>query len=451
MKKINNKAFASLCFAGPLIGGLLGSPVHAGELIEPYRNLQAVSANQNGFVSAEGIPLENPSVMTSCNDNSVVATSHNLTDDMLNWQEHVTDKTMLLLRARQDGELCDRKLTLGTMFKASFMAEWAQKPGKFSILSRFPGGSEGTSLSRFVINNAAFSTTVTPTDWLTGYAQFEYTEIEFPNQDPLQLRKAFAVIGDLNRFPVYGFIGRKTIDWGNFETYSPFTHSVGNHFWRADSDGPVAGLGVDWNGFNAVATAINGGRQLRTADTPTTGQVNNFAVKASKTFAVGSGTSVTVGGGYLHGTIYNSTLAHHPFNNALAADKERTGALNGFVTLNNPHFDFNAEYTTLDGDWLATGAAVESLDIQGRYKTSIRNYLTAFTLSYGLGIVGPSGTSFEKLEQYMAGMEVNFTPNISMGLEYVHNNGFLPLIDIQNVADKDADSDSIILGLRMTY
>ncbi len=451
MKKITNKAFSSLCFAGPIIGGLLGAPVHAGELIEPFKDVLPTPANQNFTQSGEELSLKDQPAMTSCNDNERVTTSHSLTNNMLNWQEHVTDKSMVLLRARQSGELCNRKLTLGTMFKASFMAEWAQKPGKFSILSRFPGGSTGTSLSRFVINNAALSATVTPTSWLTAYTQLEYTEIEFPNQNPLQMRKAFVVIGDLNRFPVYGFIGRKTIDWGNFETYSPFTHSVGNHFWRADSDSPVAGLGYDANGFNFVATAINGGRHLRTADTPTDGQVNNFAVKASKTFSVNADTTVTVGGGYLHGTIYNSTLAHHPFNNALAATKTRTGAVNGYVTVNSPQFDFNAEYTTLDAKWLATGAAVESLDIQGRYKTAIRNFPTAFTLSYGLGIVGPEGTNYEQLEQYIAGMEVDVTPTISMGVEYVHNNGFLPLIDIKNAADKDADSDSVILGLRMTY
>ncbi len=386
-----------------------------------------------------------------CSSAFPVTTSHDLTDKMLDWQDHVTDKTMVLLKARQNGDLCNEKITLGAMFKGSFMAEWAGKPGKFSILSRFPGGSEGTSLSRFVINNAAFSTTITPTNWLTAYLQLEYTEIQFTNQNPLQLRKAFAVIGDLDRYPVYGFFGRKTIDWGNFETYSPFTHSVGNHFWRADSDGPVAGLGVDWNGFNAVATAINGGRHLRVADTPTEGQVNNFALKASQTFNVLGNSSVTVGGGYLHGTIYNSTLAHHPFNNDLATDKKRSGAYNGYFKFNNPVFDFSAEYTTLEDAWLATGAAVESLDIQGRYKTSFMNIPTTLSLSYGLGITGPSGTQYEKLEQYIAGVELNIMPNISVGMEYVRNNSFVPLVPITLASDKDADSDSLVIGLRMSY
>ncbi len=451
MKKINNKAFNSLCFASPIIVGLLGAPVHAGELIEPYRDAAGTPANLNIVDENAGGSLKDSPIMESCNDNARVTTSHSLTDDMLDWQNHVTDKTMVLLRARQDGTLCNEKITLGAMFKASFMAENAEKASKFSILSRFPGGSSTTSRSRFVINNAAFSLTYTPTSWLTAYTQLEYTEIEFPNQNPLQMRKAYAVIGDLNRSPIYGFIGRKTIDFGNFETYSPFTHSVGNHFWRADSDGPVAGVGVDWNGFNAVVTAINGGRHLRVADTPEEGQVNNFAAKASKQFAITADTSLTFGASYLHGTIYNSSLAHHPFNSYLALDKKRTAAINGYATFNSPSFDFNVEYTTMEDDWFATGAPVESLDIQGRYKTAIRNMPTAFTLSYGLGVQGPDGTEYEKIEQYIAGMEMNITPNVSVGLEYVRNNTFVPLINIKEAADKDAGSDSVILGLRMTY
>jgi hypothetical protein len=387
----------------------------------------------------------------TCDKDSLLTTSHPLTDKMLDWQDHVTDKTMVLLNARKDGTLCNNKLTIGTMFKASLMAEKAEKDGKFSILSRFPGGADGKSLSRFVINNASVSVTATPTTWLTGYAQLEYTEIEFPGQDSLQARKAFIVAGNLDKSPVYGFLGRKTIDWGNFETYSPFTHSVGNHFWRADSDGPVAGIGYEKNGLNIVATAINGGRHLRVADTPEEGEINNFAIKASKKFNVSDTVSATVGAGYLHGTIYNASLAHHPHNNDLATDKKRTAAVNGYATLSSPKFDANIEYTEMNDKWVATNEKVSSLDIQGRYKTFIKNKPTVFSLSYGLGKVGPADTNFEKLEQYIAGVEMNVTPNISLGAEYVRNNGFIPLINVTQVSDKDADSDSLILGLRVTY
>ena len=386
-----------------------------------------------------------------CTGDNVVATSHATTDKMLNWQDHVTDKATVLLKSRQGDDLCDKKLTVGTMFKASLMSEWAEEDGKFSILSRFPGGADGKSLSRFVINNAALSLTATPTPWLTAYTQFEYTEIEFPGQDSLQTRKAFVVAGNLDKSPVYGFLGRKTIDWGNFETYSPFTHSVGNHFWRADSDGPVAGIGYDKNGLNVVATAINGGRHLRVADTPTEGKINNFALKASKKFNLSEDVSTTVGAGYLHGTIYNSTLAHHPFNNALADDKKRTGAVNAYATVSGSKFDANIEYTALEDKWLATDEKVTSLDVQGRYRTAIKNIPTTLSLSYGLGKVGPSGSNYEQLEQYIAGVEMDVAPNVSLGLEYVRNNGFLPLINVTTVSDKDADSDSLILGLRVTY
>lgn len=386
-------------------------------------------------------------------------------DVILDYDENITTKAIDQLIFRKNGLIGTNKIYVSGLLKGSYMGEWTNTDSAFPILTRFPDHS-GTSAHRFFIDNAALAITATPADWLTLYAQIEYHEVRFATQDEIQLRKAYATLGDLNRSPLYLTFGRKTINFGDFDLYSPFTQNINNHFFRAESDGVIAELGYVNKYLHLSATAITGGRHLRTADTADDSQINNFALDGEVLIPVYDGTTLKVGGGYLHGTIYNHTLPHHPGPeidcpvtpgaSGVPKCRGRNAAYDIRAELISPMFDLMAEYTATVDPWPATNQKLEAFTVQGRYKTHIRDYKTHFSLSYSISDIGPFTTGgpgspvFDSIEQWVGGMEVFINPNFSFGIEYSHNTGFAPLVNIVNTA-KDAEADQLVIGGRIVF
>ncbi len=202
---------------------------------------------------------------------------------IVNFQEYVTEKPYQILKATQYGDLKPNTLTVSGTLWGTWMHEQTNTPGKFPILSRFPDqhGSVDSSANRWILNNAAIALTGRVGDWVTIFTQGEFSDIEFIGQDQYQLRKALVMVGNLDQFPFYTYFGRNTVDFGNFDGYNPFTHTVNNHSFRVDSDEPVFAVGYApraIEGLNVVATAIPGGRHLRVADSDGETQFDNFAV-----------------------------------------------------------------------------------------------------------------------------------------------------------------------------
>jgi len=126
--------------------------------------------------------------------------------------------------------LKDNSLYLGAGFQGGFKYQKTSVDGQFPLLSRFPFFSDRTDdeAGVFAIDHAALSFTSTFGDWTTVYLQPEYSETEYGrDQDEFQLRKAFVVFGNLEKSPFYAAFGRKTIDFGNFDSYNAFTHNEG--------------------------------------------------------------------------------------------------------------------------------------------------------------------------------------------------------------------------------
>jgi hypothetical protein len=228
----------------------------------------------------------------------------------------------------------------------------------------------------------------------------------------------------------------------------------------------IAELGYVNKYLHLSATAITGGRHLRTADTADDSQINNFALDGEVLIPVYDGTTLKVGGGYLHGTIYNHTLPHHPGPeidcpvtpgaSGVPKCRGRNAAYDIRAELISPMFDLMAEYTATVDPWPATNQKLEAFTVQGRYKTHIRDYKTHFSLSYSISDIGPFTTGgpgspvFDSIEQWVGGMEVFINPNFSFGIEYSHNTGFAPLVNIVNTA-KDAEADQLVIGGRIVF
>lgn len=397
--------------------------------------------------------------------NWIISSNTAYADVMMDFDENLTSKAIDQLLFRKNGTIKSGKFYLSGVLKGSYAGEWTNTSDAFPILTRFPSHADGKEHHDVFLDNAALALTATATDWLTLFARLEYHENRFDTQDPWQLRKIYATIGDLNRAPFYLSVGRKTIKFGDFDIYTPFTQNINNHFFRAESDDLVAELGFVNRYVQLAATAISGGRHTRTADTADDGGIENFAIDGDVFIPMMNGT-LKLGGGYLHGTIYNHTLPHHPGPDldcpvmpgasGVPKCRGRNAAFDLRAEFTSERLDLMAEYTATIDPWPATGQKLKSWTVQGRYKTEVMGSKTHLSLSYSRSDIGPFSTGgpgapiFDEIEQIVAGAEIFIHPNMSLGIEYSHNKGFAPLVNITNTA-KDAESDQIILGARIVF
>lgn len=365
-------------------------------------------------------------------------------------QENVTNKIAEALRARQRGELPETGLRFGARAIGTVIAEETDTPGKFPILSRLPPThTKGTSDVFSVINEVSLSATATM-PMFTAFLQGEFTEVEYPGQDDWQLRKYWLAYGDLDRFPVYVAAGRKTINFGQFDTYAPFTHSHGTHYFWAQTDDPVMEIGYVTDQTELAFTLIPSHRGNRVISSPkNNGDLTNFALNASHRMTLGNGGSLRLGAGFLRGTIYDSLIAHHPPSTGNQRFWNEAWNVNG--TYSRGPFDISAEFTRTMHDWQATDHPVSALTVQGRYKSELFGKPAIWSVSASRGEQGADGLEWERMEQIILGLEVEATENISLGAEYLYNEGFVPLILPRLSGDRSVTSHTLITGVKITF
>jgi len=431
-----------------------------------------------------------------------VRTQPDHTRDMLDWQESVTTKTLNLLANRASGLLQDDSLYIGAGFKGGLMYQKTDTDGQFPLLSRFPFFSNSTDdeAAVFAINNAALSFTSTFGDWTTLYLQPEYSETEYGrDQDEFQLRKAFVVFGNLQKSPFYAAFGRKTIDFGNFDSYNAFTHNEGAHYFHAVSDQPVLEVGYVKDGFKLTGSALSGGRQLRVAFADEDNNIANYAVSAEKAWNTGlaNGQGIfAVGGGYLHDTIYRDNFTSHTFqgrqNGTPPANfiQYRNSAVNGYAEYTSPFFDAMVEYTSTLKPWAAAIPATpdgtplpqylidplgsttdldnidfdEKLSVlvaQARIKPIVAGRPLSIAAVASFGSIGDDfrsvspltrrELSWEDNQQHALSMEYPISPYLELGAEYVYNKGFIPFVAPQFISNEDTEAHAVNVGFKARF
>lgn len=92
--------------------------------------------------------------------------------------------------------------------------------------------------------------------------------------------------GDLTQSPWYLSVGKMAVNFGHQGAYNPITHSVNNHFYQVDTRDAAVEVGYMSGPWKFAATAMNGGRQLRVADTPDRTFGRNFAMSGQSDFSV---------------------------------------------------------------------------------------------------------------------------------------------------------------------
>jgi hypothetical protein len=475
----------------------------------PYPSAQPVRLAQNsfglrGYSDPYAVSYSPTAAQSFFRDRNVdvgglnVRTSVRNSRDMLDFQEVTTGKTLTLLANRANGILQPNSLYLGGALQGSFMYQKTEVDGQFPLLSRFPFFSNRTDdeAGVFAINNAALSFTSTFGDWTTLYLQPEYSETEYPReQDEFQLRKAFVVFGNLQRSPFYAAFGRKTIDFGNFDSYNAFTQNEGHHYFWSVSDQPVGELGFYSNGFKVTASAFSGGRQLRVALADEENNIANYAFTAEKEFLLPQNAAFTLGGGYLHDTIYRDNFTAHTFQGRSTGTppanfiRYRNSLVNGYVEYNSPFLDAMVEYTTTLEPWGAAipqtidgvpftqflidplGSTTDINNINFDEKLSVlvaqlrlkpivngRPLAIAASGSWGnisddTGNVGTFGqpTSFEKNQQHAFSVEYPVNDFLDVGAEYVYNKGFIPFVAPQQVSNDQTDAHAVNVGFKVRF
>lgn len=381
---------------------------------------------------------------------SRVSTALSYSKDMFDRQDTVTNKIARALRARRSGELQTNQLYLGAHFIGTVFHEHTNTAGKFPILSRLPPShTTGFTDTYPVVSDFSLNATLT-LPLVTAFLQGEYTEIAYRGQDRTQWRKAWVAVGELDRSPFYAAFGRNTVNFGNFATYAPFTHSHSAHYFWAQTKDPHFEFGFINDRTEIAVSILPNDRGRRVTSSPThNGDYENYAINAAHRFPVSPDLDLTVGVGYLRGTIYDSVIAHHP--PAVGIDRSWNGAWNVNTTLSGRSFDVMAEFTQTEHIWPATGSKVSALNLQGRYRAQVLGRPATYSLSVSRGKQGMNGTEWEDMLQVVLGFEMDVHQHLSIGAEYLFNDGFVPLIMPTVVSDSSVKSDTVILGAKVTF
>ena len=359
---------------------------------------------------------------------------------MLDFRGRQTEQQLTLLESplrRSESPV----LAVGGQIRASAFGATTNREGKFSYLGRFPTDFDGNTAADTRILHANIAGAVHFTPWISGYFETLFSDVfSFADhkQGSFQVRQAYVVLGNFDVTPWYAYIGKKNTSFGDMSTLSPFTQSVVWHYFGGLSEG--AGLGYAANGFEWNISALNGGRGIRVVDSKDKGDINNFA--ANYSYGRRSGDfEWRIGGGYLHGTIYNAGVAEHLDPNLFGPNNGAWDA-NFYARWKKIHVA--GEYVTTLGPWPVVGEHVTAYRAEAAYDLTDRSWISA---SWSEGTQGPSGSQFEYNQQFVAGYGYRPSRNVLLTAEYVHSLGFAPLINIATVSDKSVRQHSVVFGM----
>lgn len=382
--------------------------------------------------------------LSNYDSHSWIGLDTRLMSSMLDFQNRQGDKQVLLLE-NSAGSNGHPHVTLGAQFRASAMAAETNRRDKFAYLGRFPPDFVGNSATDARLVHANLAANIQASSWVNGYVETLFSDVfTFPsfNQGSFQMRQAYVVLGDLDVSPYYAFLGKKNVSFGDMRSLSPFSQSLPWHYFAPLAEG--IGGGYRQDGWNATVTALNGSRGIRVSDSERKGQLNNFAANATYQHDWNDNVSAMIGAGYLHGTIYDGSIAEH-INPAIVGPRNGAWDVNGNLRMGR--MVFSAEYVQTIEPWPVVQHRVQAFRTEAALETALFGPPTWFTVSWGEGIQGNSGSAFEFNKQLVLGCEVIVNPNVRVSAEYVRSIGFAPLINITTVSDSDGIQNTALLAL----
>ena len=422
-----------------------------------HSSVDHASLMNEGQFGTDGKPIESPSVESvayqqclggDCASAHWLRLNTRLTDVLLDFQNRQTDKEIFILQHQQHVGSKTPVVIAGAQARLSFLAGWTNTEDKFPYLGRFPTDFSGDTATdaRILQANTQLTAHVAPAVSVYGELLFSdvFTFGDF-KQGSLQVRQAYAVIGDLNVTPLYLYIGKKNLGFGDFSTLSPFTQSVTWHYFAALAEG--VGIGYHDPTWDVTLAAINGGRGIRLNDSPERGKLNNMAANVTWHRGNSPDRRLSLGTGLLLGTIYDGFVAEHLDANQFGDDYNSAWSVNGRLDLGQ--MTVAGEFVSTASSWPVVGSLVSAYRAEAAYWTD-RGVLPSFwSISWSAGDQGPDGSEFEFNRQLVIGYSRQLNSRCRVSAEYVRSLGFAPLINITTVSDRDVVQDSMVLGMTL--
>ena len=343
-------------------------------------------------------------------------------------------REMYILKNRQSGHLANHALYFGGYAKADAMWQIASKTPSAFTNPVFLGslGSSTRNGSDVQLTDVSLLMTADINQWTTVYMQLGDSLIGGPgnvtdtfttptkktvslnadvNRDAVQFQQGYLLMGDLSQKPVYGFIGKKDIDFGYFGSVNMFAQPLNRELFAAV--GNTVGVGYAQHGIDVVLSAMNGGDNGTNLYTTNSSAINNFAVNASYGNHM-KGADWRVGAGYLNGT--SEQLVRNSGNGVAS-----NGAwdLNGQLAVDN--FDVLAEYTATTNKAKLHNETVKSWNIGLAYNFPFMGRKSKVSFSYSQA----SGLASSDFAQYVVGFRNEFMPNVWGGISYAYNNNVM--------------------------
>jgi hypothetical protein len=395
-------------------------------------------------------------------------------------------KIILLLEERKKGALEDRSLVIGASLISIMDYQKSNTDSKFGYLMRHPTASNqiGTVVTEAVVHSFQLSFTGAVNNWLTIHSEILYNPeqsfgtgtITTLTRNQLQLRKAFIVLGDLSKSPVYGAVGKMDAPFGQVGSVSPFTNST---MWHAFGGlGYGAQLGFQkWN-IHATVMAVQGGAQFRAMHTPVgnatnvPSKVNNMVADINYTINAGEDKQVVVGASYLDGSAYCQDFPVTHFS----ACENRNPAYSYYGRfLVNDSFLLMGSFAKTTELWPGTfnpnpplnvfeASKVSSLNLGAKYSfNQDGNVLYSLSGEFSNYIAGPEGAPWERQNQLILGFSGLINHSSKLFVELFRTDGYVPLNFITGSAPfepfppgtthsvNEANSHGIVIGGQITF
>lgn len=390
-------------------------------------------------------------------------------------------KIDVLQSARKKGLLQKGNLYVGASVISLVDYQQSNTDSKFGYLMRHPTASNqiGKTVSEAVIHSAQLGLTGVINNWLAAHLEILYDPqqsfgagtITTLTRNQLQLRKGYVLIGNPEKFPVYGAIGKMDAPFGLTGSVNPFTNST---LWHA-----FGGLGygalVRFNkyGINASFMAVQGGAQFRALHTPVEGtnipsRLNNFVADLNYTIRFTDRINLLVGASYLHGSTYCQGFP--VFHFMPCEDNNPASTFYGKLNYKNKLI-LKGGYAITGDVWPGTFNPTPPLNEFAASKVSSMEAGLKFIINpagkvvYSLSgefsnfVAGPDGAPWERQTQTVIGFSGLVNHSSKLFFEFFRTTGYAPLNFISggssedlSVTHSDADANSfgLVLGALLT-
>lgn len=394
-------------------------------------------------------------------------------------------KINMLWEAKKQGVLKPGQLLVGTSLIALVDYQSSNTDSKFGYLMRHPTAANevGTSVSEAVIHSFQLALTAPVNAWITTYAEMLYNPeqsfgtgtITALSRNQLQIRKAYVLLANPEKSPVFLAVGKMDTPFGQTGSVSPFTNSTLWHAFGGLAYG--AHLGLSSGGLNVNFMAVQGGAQFRSANTivgdgtNVPSKLNNFVADLNYKLSLSNKVALTAGGSYQKGSAYNQGFPVQHFMPGVEDNPAYT--YYGRLDLGSRFF-LKGGFAKTVKEWQGTHNPIPPLDVFEASKVSSLDYGAQYVVkqngdkSYVLSgefsnfRAGPAGAPWERQNQIVFGFAALLKNSSKLFVELFNTQGYAPLNFISGSndfepfppgtthSDRDASSLGIVLGANIT-